>query len=156
MREVFGDIWELESDGICITTNGFVKVNGECVMGRGIAAEAKKRFPTLPKHLGTMIHNHGNHVFPFLLGGGEDEQLIYSFPVKHNWWEMADTELIRRSARELMKNMDKIQAEFDIRLQNVLLPRPGCGNGGLNWKYVKPEIENILDDRVAVVTWQED
>lgn len=44
MRDIKGNIWTLyDSDPtcyICITTNGFVKSNGEAVMGRGTALQA--------------------------------------------------------------------------------------------------------------------
>jgi hypothetical protein len=34
------------------------------------------------------------------------------------------------------------------RWQRVVLPRAGCGNGGLNWEMaVRPVLADILDDR---------
>jgi hypothetical protein len=156
LKEVYGNIWHIPSDAICITTNGFVKSNGEAVMGAGIAKEATFMFPNVAKELGKSITKHGNHVGIFwsLLEeyDGESGDVVFkdviSFPVKHNWWEVADMELIRRSARELMKYADEV-----AYWQNVLLPRPGCGNGKLNWLDVKREIEPILDDRISVVTF---
>jgi len=156
MKEAKGNIWYMRGDAICITTNGFIKKNGELVMGRGIAKEAKDQFPSIAKTLGHKVSQHGNHVHILFeaIGhynghdGTEWYQDIVSFPVKHNWWEVADMELIRRSSRELMKWADELP-----HWENVLLPRPGCGNGKLNWIDVKREIENILDDRVTVVTF---
>jgi hypothetical protein len=59
MKEIKGDILKLiesgEWDGFCITTNGFVKSNGECVMGRGIARTCRDRFAGLARRLGWMI-----------------------------------------------------------------------------------------------------
>ena len=52
MKEVKGDIWKSDCDIIAITTNGVVKKNGELVMGRGIASQAKQRYPDIPKILG--------------------------------------------------------------------------------------------------------
>lgn len=155
MIEEYGNIWNLKGDAICITTNGFVKKNGEAVMGAGIAKEAAKQFPTLPKQLGNLIKEHGNHVYSFWnlykIYDGESgdiiEKDIVSFPVKHNWFEKADMELIRRSAKELIQ-----QVNFGY-WNKVLLPRPGCGNGKLQWEDVKREIQPILDDRISVVTF---
>lgn len=56
------DVWE-QGIPICITTNGFIRHNGECVMGRGCAAEAKRRFPALPAELGAVLREAGNHVY---------------------------------------------------------------------------------------------
>ena len=50
MKEVFGDLWKF--DGIiAITTNGFVKRDRTCVMGRGCARQAAVRFSELPRKL---------------------------------------------------------------------------------------------------------
>jgi hypothetical protein len=157
LKEVYGNIWHIPSDAICITTNGFVKSNGEAVMGAGIAKEAAKRFPVLPGCLGNLIKDHGNHVHVFWAlyqqyegeSGGVISTDILSFPVKHNWFEMADMDLIRRSCRELMEVADELGNYW----KKILLPRPGCGNGKLNWLDVKREIEPILDDRISVVTF---
>jgi hypothetical protein len=46
-REVKGDVWplaaEVKPDTVAITTNGFVKRNGQAVMGKGCALEAARR-----------------------------------------------------------------------------------------------------------------
>lgn len=34
----------------------------------------------------------------------------------------------------------------------VVLPRPGAGNGGLEWKDVRPILEEILDDRFTILS----
>ena len=46
MKEITGDIWDYHKQGhwIVITTNGTVKSNGEAVMGRGIALQARAKF----------------------------------------------------------------------------------------------------------------
>jgi len=55
--------------------------------------------------------------------------------------------LIRQSARQLVEMADK------FGWGSVVLPRPGCGNGGLDWDDVRPILEAILDDRFTVVTF---
>ncbi len=45
MIEEFGDIWEIPGDARVITTNGVVRKDGACVMGRGVALQAKMRYP---------------------------------------------------------------------------------------------------------------
>ena len=146
MLNVKGNAWDVynDYDVLCITTNGFVKNNGECVMGRGIALEAKKRFPSIAKVLGSFIKQYGNRCMK--LAKIKDTYLV-SFPVKHNWYEMADIELIKRSCLQLTEMADK------FNWTKILLPRPGCGNGGLNWNDVEPIISELLDDRFYIITF---
>lgn len=147
MIEVIGNLWEFPADVRVITTNGTVKKNGECVMGRGCALEAKQRQPSIALALGRLIQQHGNHVF--LLNNGDVK--LYSFPVKHAWHEKADLALIERSAYELG---DALRYDLDTPFDGVcVMPRPGCGNGGLRWADVKSILEPILDDRFHVITW---
>lgn len=142
MKEIKGDLWGLPGfNKIFITTNGYVNSRGQAVMGRGCALEAKRLMPGVDKVLGKSIVLRGNHVILFAIHEGKE---ILSFPVKHNWWEEADIELIKRSCAELMECIDP--------WHKVLLPRPGCGNGHLSWEDVKPVIAPLLSDQVYVVS----
>ena len=134
MKEIQGNIWNWHDAGayIVVPTNGYVKKNGECVMGRGIARQAAIKFPNLPKELGRAIMHTGNRVYVF------DGLRIITFPVKHNWWERADPELIEKSANELR---DGIYIALD---ELVVMPRVGCGNGRLSWTVVRPILERCL------------
>jgi hypothetical protein len=140
-NEITGNMWDIEADAYCITTNGFVKKNGEAVMGAGCAKEAATRYPSLPAVLGIHIKLRGNLVWLY-----EVTPPLLMFPVKHNWYEKADLELIVKSAVDLMKWVDGKQ------WQKVLLPRPGCGNGKLKWDDVKIVLEPILDNRIWIVS----
>jgi len=140
VKEVKGNIWNYYNKGcwIVITTNGTVKNNGEAVMGRGVALQAKNRFPELPKILGDLLKKYGNQVYYITTIH------IFTFPVKHNWYEKADLDLIEKSCRELGRsNCPGIEPYYMVR--------PGCGNGGLDWKNVKPILEKYLDDRFTIV-----
>jgi hypothetical protein len=145
MIEAEGDLWDFHAIGawVAITTNGFVKKNGEAVMGRGVAKEAAQRFPWLPAQLGERTLSAGNHVQIF------SHIRLFTFPVKHHWHEPADPDLIVQSARELRGFLDDPGV---LRLpKRVYLVRPGCGNGQLRWEDVRPLIAPILDDRFIVV-----
>jgi hypothetical protein len=137
--EVRGNLWELPATWRGITTNGMVKRNGECVMGRGCAFQAKERHPEMPRLLGTKIKSGGNNVYLFPTIG------LFSFPVKHAWMDDADLVLIASSARQLRGLAE------DSPNETFLLPRPGCGNGRLEWAVVKPLLLS-LPDNVSVVT----
>ena len=142
MREHSGDLWLVAADARVITTNGFVKKNGCAVMGRGCAKEAASRWPQLPKLLGNAIDVQGNHVHD--LWKPVDGPTIVTFPVKYNWWEPADIRLIQRSVVELLEKTDR------LGWQNIVMPRPGCGNGRLSWGQIGPLLSDTLDDRFIV------
>ncbi len=146
MKEIRGDIWTFYNKGywIVITTNGTVKKNGKAVMGRGVALQAKKRFPELPEIIGTHIRYDRSKV-DFLFS-----HRIISFPVKNNWWEKGSLILIERSCNEML---NLLTYEPYREIKEVYLVRPGCGNGQLNWEDVRPILEKYLDDRFVVVEW---
>lgn len=148
MREDLVDLWTVACDARCITTNGTVKANGRGVMGRGCAKEAKDRLLGLEITLGAQLREHGNHVAILAHTGEKSAPTpLVMFPVKHEWHERADLELIEQSARELVALTDQ------QGWQTVVLPRPGCGNGGRKWQSeVRPLIRWILDERFLMVT----
>lgn len=137
MIEVTGNLWTYPADWRVITTNGFVKKNGECVMGRGCAKEARDKFPGFAKQLGHAIQTHGNRLWVW------PEHMLITFPVKHNWFEKADPLLIIESTK-LLKDW--------VGSRSVLMPRPGCGNGQLRWEDVRPLLA-ALPDNVKVITF---
>lgn len=144
MNELRVNLWTAPAEAVCITTNGVVKRDGNLVMGRGCAKEAALKWPTLPKELGKLVAEHGNHVYDFDLKSPNVK--LYSFPTKNHYSDKSDLLLIERSLIELTA-----QVSLD-HLQSVALPRPGCGNGGLDWeKEVKPLCEQYLDDRFIIV-----
>lgn len=138
-------------DAICITTNGSLKHRAarvgmpvpqpRAVMGRGVAAAAKAAWPWTERRLGELIAGNGNHVHILCC---EPTLTLVSFPVKHEWNEPADLELIAQSAKELRMLADRMDWKA------VLLPRPGCGNGHRRWEEVGPVIAPLLDDRFTV------
>ena len=144
MLEARGNLWEFESDCIVITVNGTIKKNGEAVMGRGCAKEAANLFPNLTYLLGNSLKVSGNKTFHYWLKGVH----LLTMPVKHNWWERADLELIKESALGLIPHAD------GWKFNTVVMPRAGAGNGKLDWESeVKPILDKILDNRFIAITF---
>jgi hypothetical protein len=141
MQEIIGDIWDHHRQGavIAITTGGCVRKDGTCDMPRGCARQAKERFPDLNWHLGQQISMHGNHVFD--LG-----RRIVSFPVENNPFERPEFGLIEQSCRELVELVNY------KGWRQIIVPRPGCGGGGLEWREVKPILDKHFDGRFLVIT----
>ena len=143
MIEIKGDLWDFcarPNFVICITTNGFIKSNGCIVMGRGCAHEALAYFPDIDLVLGNLVREYGN--IPFLIN-----QHVASFPVKHHWKEPASLALIEQSARAFIDHIVKMAKHMVF-----VLPRPGCGNGRLDWSVVKPILAPILPDNVLIIS----
>lgn len=174
MREITGNLFDHigTANIICITTNGFVKANGKCVMGRGCAKEATRRWPGIAKILGDRIKDRGNTVHGLIR---DDATIIASFPVKPvygickedrsnvvrhmqnkfkpgdkvpGWACVADPMIIETSAQEIAEIVNR------ERFKEIILPRPGCGAGELNWADIKPLLDKYLDDRFAAITFK--
>lgn len=148
MKHIHRDIWPYYSEIghiICLTTNGFVKSNGEAVMGRGNALQATQRIPGIELLLGAYIKTHDN-VAGLMQTSADEMDGVFIFPVKHNWWERADLDLIETSAQIL--HSYAVGASDNI----FHLPRPGVGNGSRDWETeVKPILERVgLPDNVEV------
>lgn len=166
MKEAVGDLWQIAADTGAIpivTTNGFVTARGKLVMGRGSAWEAKARYPGLDVRLGSMITRHGN--VPALLKFPGTDDLLITMPVKPAWHgdeqfghpgfkckapkcKAQIVELIKSSTEKMLKGIQK-----DLADRTFVMPRPGCGNGGMDWEEVKAYLSKKLDDRFTVVTF---
>lgn len=145
MIEVKGDLWKLRPDEYpalkLITTNGEWRKDGACVMGRGCARQARDMIPGIDSKLGEFLGKYGNRVFR--LGALSDGVHLGSFPVKHSWRDYADPELIEISAHQL------VELANGFGYAAVFLPKPGAGNGGLNYKtHVRPVLEEVLVDNM--------
>lgn len=171
MREHYGNIMEFIDivDAICITTNGFIKSNGESVMGRGIALQMKQRYPDLPllvgksnkkrKNCEVLKQVRGTSLVSFLVKPAseiyyDEEQVVRSMKGKlrpgqsiPGWACKASLPIIKASAVQLVE----LANEHDWT--DVLLPRPGCGAGELRWESVGVELSRILDDRFTCMTY---
>jgi hypothetical protein len=127
-----------------IPTNGQIDMRGFAVMGAGLALDAKNKYPELPARLGRKLKTQGNNVYFFTFHNREFEPLdvIFTFPTKGHWKDKSDMVLIEKSAVQLKGYMDEL---WDIWGDPTpfLAPKVGCGLGNLNWKDVKPLLENI-------------
>jgi len=159
---------------IIITTNGFVKSNGECVMGRGIAKQFADKYINIPTLVGNNIRTNGNVVSIITNIAGTD---IIMFPVKPittiydgnnivehakskfsvgqsvpGFYAKADIEIIRESCGIL----NGIIREKNYK--HVILPLLGCGAGELSFKNdVEPLILEKFShlDSVYVMSYKE-
>ena len=162
MKYEYGNMLYMNQDALVITTNGFVKKDGSCVMGRGIAKQIAIMFPQVPKILGENILRKGNKVHHLT-----NNPTLISFPVKSTfeiyngnnvvahmdksfnlgdkvpgWACKARIEIIEKSLQEIVE-----LANNNPQWRRILIPRVGCGAGELDFQIVKPLMEKYLDDR---------
>jgi len=124
------------------------KGDGTLVMGAGVAKDFATRFPDIPKIWGeaTLLIKNGKLKSNIIVTPHSDDLSLVSFPTKYNWKDKSDLDLIKRSAIQLYTISQA------LGWKKILLPRPGCSNGGLLWgSQVKPLLETILDERFWVI-----
>ncbi|QQK88259.1 hypothetical protein [Providencia phage PSTRCR_127] len=135
MKIVKTDIFKYPCDAVCITTNGEIKKNGRAVMGAGVARSFRDKIKDIDLVFSYSLKQHGNVCRIFHKIGKVN---IIAFPTKTLWQGHSDINLIRKSAKELN------QLIIDNNLNTVLLPKPGCSNGGLIWN----DVAKVLDEEL--------
>lgn len=144
MIEITGDLWEYRQpeDWVGITTNLTLRRDGKLVMGRGIAFEASQRYPALQKEWGEKIRETSEKQPSIIL---TPKWKLIAFPVKYHFRDDADINLILRSTIQLLDILPMLSGG------RILLPRPGCGNGRLDYAEVEPLLRKYLtSDRFIV------
>lgn len=130
MRYATGNLWTYPAGYRVVTTNGIIKMNGEAVMGAGVAKQAAELYPKLPKALGDHIREHGNVVGVF------HQFKVITFPTKDHWRAPSILSLIDQSCRAMLR--------FKAWDEVIVMPPPGTGKGGLTWEQVQPILEDYF------------
>jgi hypothetical protein len=150
MIEMYGDIWtqfQKQNQIVIVTTNNVIGATG-LIMGAGIAKEAKDRLPNLPQEIASFykvnprLWNDGDYLLYIHYTQG-----IGCLQTKRNWKNRSPIDLVQKSI-EILDREARLPTNEHI-MYNV--PRPGCGLGGLDWKFqVRPLCEALPDN---VVIW---
>jgi hypothetical protein len=144
-----GDMWTVypTTDLFLITTNSTLRRDGALVMGRGIARQARDRFPGLDKVLGQHILNLcGNEgEYGLLISPRWPEAKLGVFQVKRHYSHAASVELIQHSTNALCAWCTEQPKAI------VVLNFPGIGNGRLPRTAVLPILQQLPD---TVTIWE--
>ncbi len=138
IRFTTGNIFDSSADALVNT------VNTEGVMGKGIALQFKKQFPSNYKVYREACKQNRFHIGDLLFF--EEENLvegrkwIINFPTKTTWRQPSQYSYIEKGLEELKKTIPL----YPIR--SIALPPLGSGNGGLDWNRVKELIKVHLMD----------
>ena len=111
-------------------------VNTVGIMGKGIALAFKKAFPENYKIYKETCDNNELKTGDLLVTqtGRETPKYIINFPTKQHWRNKSKIEYVEKG----MQKLAEVIQEREIK--SIAIPPLGCGNGGLNWKDVKPLI----------------
>jgi len=116
-------------------------VNCVGYMGKGIALQFKQAFPANFKHYEAachagdlvpgkmMIHDNGGLVNP---------RYIINFPTKRHWKGKSRIEDIESGLNALVADVQR------LGIRSIAVPPLGCGLGGLEWRVVRPMIEQAF------------
>lgn len=120
LSETTGDIWSwVGSHRIVIPTNCLG------VMGKGLALQAKERYPGLEDKYKEFCKScEGFEIPPICFNDFPDVVLV---PTKKHWREDSDISFVSKSIHNLAK----------LTGGPFALPRLGCGLGKLKWETVK-------------------
>jgi len=163
----------VKPNAICISVNGFVKKDGNAVLGRGCAKTAADRWPWIANLWGSLAKlNAGTSILCEVSSPELKTIDLIAFPVKDKtetceedksnvvqhmraqfregddvpgWACKARLDLIKKSLDALVQLVDAYE------YKHVVLPRPGVGAGELAWSDVEPLLE-VLDDRFYVIS----
>ena len=78
----------------------------------------------------------GGHRYRFVTG----RKLIINFPTKRHWKSPSTYEYVETGLAALVAYLKTNP------VKSLAMPALGCGNGGLDWKLVKPMIEKHLGE----------
>ena len=132
-----GDMWKHTSSVYVVTTNSYIKQNGELVMGRGAAKEAKERYDRIAFDAGEKISHLSKYGFIYL-----PQYKVGLFQVKYHWNADAELSLIDYSVYKLTQFADMLCGD-------IVMNFPGIGNGRLPREDVISLLE-ILPDNVII------
>ena len=123
-------------------------VNTVGVMGKGIALMFKEAFPDNFRAYATACKRNEvkvGRIFATerndLVGG---PKWIINFPTKQHWRNPSKVEWIKEGLQDLVRFVR------DNDIKSIALPPLGSGNGGLDWKVVRPVIESSLSELKGV------
>lgn len=119
-------------------------VNTVGVMGKGIALQFKQAYPQVFRAYERACKAGEvklGKVQVFDLGGlAGGPRWIIHFPTKGHWRSGSRMTDIEAGLRDLVATVQRLQ------IRSIAVPPLGCGNGGLDWKEVRPRIESAFAD----------
>ena len=136
IRSATGDILQADAEALVNT------VNCVGVMGRGIALQFKKEFPQNFREYkracdaGTL---GPGRMLVVPLEGLQGPRFVINFPTKRHWKGKSRIEDVHAGLAALV---DEVRRH---KIRSIAIPPLGCGLGGLDWRQVRPLIEQAFE-----------
>ena len=141
MRFTQGNLLDAPVDAVVNT------VNTVGVMGKGIALMFKERYPENYKAYAAACKAGEVAVGRMFVTPGVElngPRWIINFPTKQDWRRPSRLEWVVSG----LEDLKEVIREKSIR--SIAIPPLGCGNGGLDWRVVRPVVEASLGELVGV------
>lgn len=106
-------------------------VNCVGIMGRGLALEFKRRFPSMFSEYHEACRTGRLRPGNLLISVISENRIIICFPTKYHWQNPSRIEYIEKGLDTLRKYLISMP---DL---SIAIPPLGCGLGGLDWNEVK-------------------
>lgn len=133
MEILIGDIFNSKSQTLVNT------VNCVGIMGKGIAAEFKKRYPEMAEdYLVRCQKGEVRPGVPYVSKSSLFAPQVINFPTKSHWRAASRVEDIEKGLKILVSKYKEWGVE------SIAMPPLGCGNGQLLWETVGPLIYKYL------------
>ena len=128
-------------------------VNTVGVMGKGIALMFKEAFPANFRAYEEACKRKEVRIGKMFVTENlalEGPHWLINFPSKKHWRQPSKLEWIVEGLQDLRRVIE------EKKIISIALPPLGCGNGGLDWNEVRPEIEKALGplESVDVVVFE--
>jgi len=133
LKALIGDLFTSNAQTLVNT------VNCVGVMGKGVALEFKKRFPSLFEDYAERCERKQVKLGEPYVYRGAGNKLVLNFPTKGHWRSPSRLADIEAGLDHFVKH----HAEWGIA--SIAFPPLGCGNGGLEWAEVGPLVYGKLN-----------
>jgi O-acetyl-ADP-ribose deacetylase (regulator of RNase III) len=130
-----GDLLESDADALVNA------VNTVGVMSRGIALQFRHSFPENYKAYRVACKRgevRTGEMFVTSIWSAQGQRFIINFPTKRDWRQPSELAYIDAGLIDLV---DQVRTR---NIRSIAVPPLGCGLGGLDWKDVRPRIEEAF------------
>ena len=137
-----GNLLSAQTDALVNT------VNCVGVMGKGIALQFKRAWPTMFEAYVAACRQGAvapGRLHVWAIPAESGHRHIVNFPTKRHWREGSRLEDIDAGLVDLRRLIEL----FGWR--SLALPPLGCGNGGLDWRIVRPRVVSTIGELSARV-----